>query len=145
MGGALAPDRAWALAALAAARIARLGTVGPGGDVRLVPVCCARDGGAIVAAVDHKPKSTTALARLDDIRRTGRATLLVDHYDDRDWANLWWVRVAGPAQVHAPDDPVTARGIAALCAKYEQYRRTPPAGAVYSIAIESLTWWRALR
>ena len=94
-------------------------------------------------AVDHKPKSTTALARLADIERTRRATLLVDHYDDKDWSALWWVRAAGTATVHAAPDPHTVIGIDRLREKYEQYRHTPPEGPVYSIEIESLTWWRA--
>jgi PPOX class probable F420-dependent enzyme len=111
--------------------------------VRLVPICSACDGARLYSAVDHKPKSTTALARLADITRTGRATLLVDHYDDRDWSALWWVRAAGPAAVHTASDPHTASGIARLREKYEQYRRMPPEGPVYSIEIESLTWWKA--
>jgi PPOX class probable F420-dependent enzyme len=108
-----------------------------------VPVCFARDGDAIVSAVDHKPKSTTALARLADIERTGRATLLVDHYDDADWSALWWVRVTGPASVHSAEEPRRASAISRLTEKYAQYRETPPAGPTYSIGIESVTWWRA--
>jgi PPOX class probable F420-dependent enzyme len=135
--------RAWAVDRLVEARVARLGTVAADGSVRLVPVCCAGDGDRQYGAVDHKPKTTTRLARLADITRTGRATLLVDHYDDRDWSTLWWVRAAGPATVHDSSDPHTVAGIDRLREKYEQYRRTPPEGPVYSIEIESLTWWKA--
>jgi PPOX class probable F420-dependent enzyme len=117
--------------------------VGASGDVRLVPICFALDGEQIVAAVDHKPKTTTALARLADIERTGRATLLVDRYDDTDWSGLWWVRITGPALVHAPDDPRTAAALSRLVEKYPQYRQSPPVGPTYSIAIEHLTWWSA--
>jgi PPOX class probable F420-dependent enzyme len=123
--------------------VGRLGTIGPTGEVRLVPICFARDGAAIVSAVDHQPKSTSALARLDDIERVGRATLLVDHYDDEDWSTLWWVRVAGPASVHSARDPRSASGIARLTEKYTQYAQSPPAGPTYSIGIETVTWWRA--
>jgi PPOX class probable F420-dependent enzyme len=143
LGSEIADGRAWAIAALSAARIGRLGTVGPTGAVRLVPICFATDGRRIVSAVDHKPKSTPSLARLGDIERTGRATLLVDHYDDDDWSALWWVRVEGAASVHSPTDPQSASAVAALIEKYAQYRETPPAGSTYSIEIESLTWWRA--
>jgi PPOX class probable F420-dependent enzyme len=108
-----------------------------------VPVCFARDGDALVSAVDHKPKSTTALARLEDIERTGRATLLVDHYDDADWSALWWVRVVGAASVHSPADPRAASAIRRLTEKYPQYHESPPAGPTYSIEIETVTWWRA--
>src|SRR5262245_29449738 len=69
LGRAVGTDRAWVQARLADARIGRLGTVGPAGDVRIVPVCFAPDGDRIVSAVDHKPKSTRALARLADITR----------------------------------------------------------------------------
>jgi PPOX class probable F420-dependent enzyme len=109
----------------------------------MVPCCFALDGARIVSAVDQKPKTTTALARLADITRTGRATVLVDHYDDEDWSALWWVRVAGPAQVHAGDDPLTAQALGALREKYAQYRTSPPAGPVLSVAIEDVTSWRA--
>jgi PPOX class probable F420-dependent enzyme len=111
--------------------------------VRIVPVCFAVDGDRIVSAVDHKPKSTRALARLADIERTGRATLLVDHYDDADWSSLWWVRVTGSATVLAADDPRTGGAIDLLAAKYPQYATSPPAGPVYAIAIDHLSSWRA--
>ena len=82
---------------LALARIGRLATVTPAGRPHIVPVCFTLHDGRIVTAVDAKPKSTTALARLDNVRATGRASLLVDHYDE-DWTRLWWVRVDGPAE-----------------------------------------------
>lgn len=67
----------------------------------------------------------------------------MDHYDDTDWSALWWVRVSGPATVHPPDDPERAAVLHPLIVKYPQYRQSPPAGPTYSLAIESLTWWRA--
>jgi PPOX class probable F420-dependent enzyme len=108
-----------------------------------VPVCFAIDGDRVTSAVDHKPKSTRALARLDDIARTRRATLLVDHYDDDRWSQLWWVRVTGTAAVHEPGSPVAVRGVARLVEKYRQYRDQPPTGAVYTVALDQVTWWRA--
>jgi PPOX class probable F420-dependent enzyme len=135
--------RAWALARLSEARVARLGTVGPTGAVRLVPTCFALDDGSIVSAVDHKPKTTASLARLADIERDGRATILADHYDDGDWSALWWVRASGPASVLSPTDPRAAAAVERLVAKYPQYRTTPPVGPISTIGIESLTWWSA--
>ena len=111
--------------------------------MRLVPCCFALVAGRIVSAVDQKPKTTSALARLADITRTGRATVLVDHSDDEDWSVLWWVRAGGPALVHAPDDPLTDRALEALRAKYPQYRTAPPRGPVLSVAVETVTSWRA--
>lgn len=85
-----------------AARVARLATVAPGGRPRLVPFTFVLDGDTVYSAVDEKPKRTRALARLRDVERDPRVTVLVDHYDD-DWSRLWWVRadlehVAQPPQ-----------------------------------------------
>jgi PPOX class probable F420-dependent enzyme len=131
----------WVAGALAAARIARLGTVDGDGAVRLVPVCFAVVEGFVVSAIDHKPKRTGQLRRLDDMRASGAATILVDHYDE-DWSTLWWVRVRGRAEV-LTDGPDRDHALDALVAKYPQYREQRPAGAVWRVAIDELRWWRA--
>jgi len=130
----------WVMPALHAARVGRLGTVDDDGAVRLVPVCFGIDGDWMVSAVDHKPKRTGQLRRLDDMRASGRATVLVDHYDE-DWTQLWWVRVRGRAEVHE-DGPERDGAVAVLAAKYTQYRDQPLAGAVWRIAMDELRWWR---
>jgi PPOX class probable F420-dependent enzyme len=117
---------------LAAARVGHLATVTAQGRPHIVPVTFALLGETIVTAVDEKPKSTRALKRLDNVRATGRASLLVDHYEE-DWSRLWWVRVDGPAEVIE-----SAAAIDVLAAKYEQYRDARPAGPV--IAIEPEHW-----
>jgi PPOX class probable F420-dependent enzyme len=117
---------------LAHARIGHLATVTAEGRPHIVPVCFALHAGRIVTAVDAKPKETRKLARLDNVRATGRASLLVDHYDE-DWTKLWWVRVDGSAEVIHADEAIDA-----LVAKYEQYRAERPAGPV--IAIEPERW-----
>jgi PPOX class probable F420-dependent enzyme len=132
----------WVVEALANARVARLGTVGDGGAARLVPVCFAVVDEWIVSAVDHKPKRTGQLRRLDDITSSGTATVLIDHYDE-DWSTLWWVRVRGRAEVLAPDEPAAATAIDALVGKYEQYRDRRPAGPAYRVAFDEVRWWRA--
>jgi PPOX class probable F420-dependent enzyme len=134
-------DPSWAEDALSRARVARLGTVGTDGAARLVPICFAVVDGWIASAVDHKPKRTGQLRRLDDIEATGHATVLVDHYDE-DWSQLWWVRVRGRAVVHRSHDDVTEAMVAALAAKYPQYRARRPDGAVYRIALDEVRWWR---
>jgi PPOX class probable F420-dependent enzyme len=123
-------------------RGARLGTVGVDGAVRLVPICFAVVDDWLVSAVDHKPKRTGQLRRLDDMKPAGSATVLVDHYDE-DWSRLWWVRIIGPATVHGNRDGEAVAALAALQAKYPQYRERPPAGAVYRIAMDELRSWRA--
>jgi PPOX class probable F420-dependent enzyme len=82
----------------ASARIARLASVTPDGRPHVVPICFVIDGDRIVSIVDHKPKTTTQLRRLDNIRATPSVTVLVDHYDE-DWSTLWWVRADGVARV----------------------------------------------
>jgi PPOX class probable F420-dependent enzyme len=120
------------------APVGRLATVTPDGRPHVVPCCYALVDDTVFTAVDGKPKTTRALARLDNVRATGHASLLVDHYDD-DWSVLWWVRIDGDARV-LDDGDEREQGLDALVAKYEQYRRTPPAGAVIAISVRH---WRA--
>lgn len=88
--------------------------------------------------MDAKPKSTLDLRRLDNIGAHPDVSLLVDHYED-DWARLWWVRVDGRAQVCA-SGPLWSHALAALTAKYEQYRASAPPGPVIAVDI---TQWRS--
>jgi PPOX class probable F420-dependent enzyme len=68
-----------------------------------VPICFALVGDRIVTVVDHKPKTTTNLQRITNVRAHPDVTLLVDHWDE-DWSNLWWIRVDGRAYVAGGDD-----------------------------------------
>jgi PPOX class probable F420-dependent enzyme len=120
---------------LALARIARLATVTPAGRPHVVPVCFALSRGRIFTAVDGKPKVTTELARLENVRATGRVSLLVDHYEE-DWSQLWWVRVDGIAEVIESDAAIDD-----LADKYEQYRSRRPAGPVIAITPERWRSW----
>jgi PPOX class probable F420-dependent enzyme len=120
---------------LAAARVARLATVTADGRPHVVAVCFAEHAGRIVTAVDAKPKTKKTLARLDNVRATGRASLLADHYEE-DWARLWWVRVDGSAEVVESEAAIDA-----LAAKYEQYRASRPAGPVITITPERWRSW----
>jgi PPOX class probable F420-dependent enzyme len=122
---------------LAAARVGHLATVGADGAPHVVPVCFALAGARVYTAVDAKPKQTRALKRVANVRATGRASLLVDHYEE-DWSRLWWVRVDGAAEVI---DDETALDV--LAAKYEQYRSARPAGPVIAIAPDRWRSWAA--
>ncbi len=117
---------------LARARVGRLATVTAAGRPHIVPVCFVLSDGRIFNAVDAKPKATTKLARLDNVRATGRASLLVDHYEE-DWSALWWVRVDGTATVIESEAAVDA-----LVEKYDQYKAARPGGPV--IALEPERW-----
>ncbi len=125
---------------LAQVRVARLATTGADGP-HLVPVVFASDGNRIYTAVDHKPKSTRRLRRLDNIRSDPRVSLLADHYEE-DWSRLWWVRADGFAEIVVEDDAMTA-GIDLLVARYPQYVERRPEGPLIVISVESWTGWSA--
>jgi PPOX class probable F420-dependent enzyme len=125
-------------ARVAAARVGRLATVRADGRPHLVPVCFALVADELVTVVDAKPKSTTALRRLDNVRAHPEVALLVDHYDD-DWSTLWWVRVDGSARVETD----LSRYTDALASKYVQYAATPPAGPAIVVSSLRFTSWSA--
>jgi PPOX class probable F420-dependent enzyme len=122
-----------------AARVARLATVNADGRPHLVPITFAVDGDRLVTAVDQKPKSSRRLQRLRNIAENPQVSVLADHYSD-DWAELWWVRADGTAEV-LDDDATRRQAAAVLVAKYEQYRDQPPAGPVIRITVRSWTGW----
>ena len=127
-----------ARARFSAARVARLATSGTAGP-RLVPVCFAVAGDVIWTAVDHKPKRTPRLARLDDIARDPRVALLADVYADDDWSALWWARAEGAARVL----DTSPEAVSALAARYPQYAERPPAGPVIEVAVQRWSGWSA--
>ena len=125
----------------AAAPVARLATVGPDGQPHLVPVTFALDGDHVYTAVDAKPKTTTNLRRLRNIRRDARVAVLADHYE-AGWDRLWWVRAEGLASILG-DPGDRARPLELLAARYTQYRVSPPAGPVIAIVVDRWTGWAA--
>jgi PPOX class probable F420-dependent enzyme len=127
-----------ARARFAAARVARLATADASGRPHLVPIVFAVAGDEVVSAVDAKPKRTTALRRLANVRENPRVALLADHYED-DWDALWWVRADGTARVAERD----GRVVELLAARYEQYRERPPGGPVLAVTVERWSGWRA--
>lgn len=123
----------------ASARVARLGTSSDRGP-HLVPVVFAVVGDRIVTAVDHKPKTRSDLARLDNIEADPRVCLLADHYDE-DWSTLWWVRADGTARVVPAAQAVAA--VDALVARYAQYRELRPRGPVIVVDVARWSGWSA--
>ena len=123
----------------AACPVARLATVRPDGAPHLVPVVFATSGDTVWLAVDAKPKRTTRLQRLTNLRHDPRCALLADHYEE-DWSRLWWVRADGVATVvdePGPDHP----GVAALVERHPQYRVQPPAGPLVVVRVERWSGW----
>ena len=126
-----------------AARVGHLATVRADGRPHVVPCCfsLSDQSDVVYSAVDAKPKSTTALRRLDNLRANPSASLLVDHYGE-DWSALWWVRVDGIARIIGPG-PEFDRALVELAAKYAQYVDQPPPGPVIAIDIRGWTAWSA--
>ncbi|HEX2050083.1 MAG TPA: TIGR03668 family PPOX class F420-dependent oxidoreductase [Actinomycetota bacterium] len=126
-----------ARAVVAEARRAVLVTLGDDGAPHAVPVCFALRDDDVVTAVDHKPKRTTSLARVRNVRRDPRVTLLFDRWDD-DWSRLGWVMVGAAARVEPPGSAGDA-----LARRYAQYRDAPPRGDVVACTPHRVLWWTA--
>ncbi len=125
--------------------VARMATVSADGGPHLVPVTFALlMGDLLVIAVDHKPKRTTALRRLENIAANPAVSLLVDHYSD-DWTKLWWARADGRARVLTPEMEPELRqaSIDTLVARYVQYAQRRPSGDLIVVEVERWSGWRA--
>ncbi len=107
----------------------------------MVPFTFAVDGDVVYTAIDAKPKSTTSLRRLRNIRDNPHVAVLADHYED-DWSALWWVRADGLAAV-VSDAQAMAQPIRLLAERYSQYAASPPAGPVIVIRVDRWTGWSA--
>jgi PPOX class probable F420-dependent enzyme len=126
-----------------AAAVARLATADASGVPHLVPVtfaCVAGDTDLLVFAVDHKPKTSTRLRRLDNIAANPAVCFLVDEYDD-DWTRLWWVRADARAEVL--DGALRDAALAELTGRYRQYRDHVPAGPVVGARVVRWSGWSA--
>jgi PPOX class probable F420-dependent enzyme len=124
----------------ATAAFAVLATRNARDGIDLVPITFALLAGpvdVVVSAVDHKPKSTDRLQRLQNIARHPEVTLLFDQRSE-DWTALWWVRAQGRAVERSPGHRVEA-----LVARYQQYRDRPPRGPVIEITVDRWTGWAA--
>jgi PPOX class probable F420-dependent enzyme len=129
-----------ARARFAAARVARLATADAAGRPHLVPIAFAVAEDTIYSAVDAKPKRTRALRRLANVRENPAVSLLVDHWDEDDWAALWWVRADGRGRVLDPEDPEARRAVELLRQRYPRQR---DAGEVLAVEVERWSGWAA--
>ena len=111
---------AWQARLLEDERSGVLGTIAQSGLPQLVPVCFALVEGDIAIAIDEKPKRGGTLARVRNIERDARATLLVDHYEER-WERLAWLRLEGDASVFERGEE-WREALDALRRRYPRYR-----------------------
>jgi PPOX class probable F420-dependent enzyme len=125
---------------LVAARVARLATVGPGGEPHIVPVCFVLAAGELWTAIDGKAKSTRALKRVSNLAGNPKSVLLVDHYEE-DWRELRWVAVHGRGELVAGE---TARAaLDALRGKYPQYAEVEVGPEAIRLIPERIVSWSA--
>lgn len=127
----------------AAARVARLATADAAGHPHLVPIVFVVAGETVYSAVDAKPKRTTALRRLANVAANPAVAVLVDHYDDEDWRQLWWVRADGTGRVLAGAEAEARRAAALLAERYPQHRESPPSGPVLAVDVTRWSGWAA--
>ena len=128
----------------AAARVARLATADAAGIPHLVPIVFVVVHDTIYTAVDAKPKRTTALRRLTNVAANPNVSVLVDHYNDADWSDLWWVRADGSGRVLEADEPEARRAIDLLAERYpQQHSDDRPQGPVLAIDVVRWSGWSA--
>jgi PPOX class probable F420-dependent enzyme len=126
---------------LTAASVARLATIDPDGRPHLVPIVFAVDGDTVYTAVDHKPKRSRTLRRIENVRERPDVTILVDHYED-DWNRLWWIRLRGRGRV-LDEGEEREHALALLTEKYKQYRSETPDGPVLAVDVTEVREWKA--
>ncbi len=111
--------------------VARLATLDRDGAPHVVPIVFAWQAGRLWSPIDGKRKrarNPRALARVENVLRDPRVSVLLDHYA-ADWTELWWLRLDGEAEVVGADAPAADSRLAAaaeaLRAKYPQYAEVP--------------------
>jgi coenzyme F420-0:L-glutamate ligase/coenzyme F420-1:gamma-L-glutamate ligase len=126
-----------------------LATANANGVPSVVPFCYAlieRDGEpVVVSSLDQKPKTRDVhdMQRVRNIVAQPLVTFVVDDYND-DWERLAFVQFHGRAEIHEPGGAGFDDAIAALKAKYRQYRvmeiETRPLIWIDRISANSWSW-----
>jgi PPOX class probable F420-dependent enzyme len=122
---------------VAAARVARLATVDPGGWPHVVAVCPVLDGDRLVLATDEET------AKVRNIQRHPHVALAFDDYVE-DWTALRQVMIRGTATMH-DHGPDWDRGRALLYERFPQYESESPITAggsvIVHVEIEQVASW----
>lgn len=114
-----------------------MSTISADGSPHSVPVVFAVVGNEIISPIDHKPKSGVVMARVRNLGRDDRVTLLIDHYVD-EWERLAWLMVRGTAIV---DEDAPMPMMLALNRRYPQYAPDERHDALIRITPTKLSWW----
>ncbi len=126
-------------------RVGHLATVSRAGEPHVIPVCYAVSESTIYTPIDEKPKRPGAeLQRVRNVVETGRAALVVDHYDE-DWTRLGWVLLRGSAELLPPGSAEHAHAVSLLRMRYRQYQMMRlEEKPVIALRIERITTWGTL-
>ena len=114
-----------------------MSTLSSDGSAHSVPVVFARIGNEIVSPIDHKPKTGEVMARVKNLGRDNRITLLVDHWNE-DWTRVGWLMIRGHGVVD-PDAEMSR--MKALNDRYPQYSPDERHDALITIRPTRLLWW----
>ncbi len=124
----------------AGARVARLATATADGRPHIVPIVFACSGDRIYSVVDAKPKRSTALKRIANVRENSSVSVLADYYDDTDWSALWWVRADGCGRILESERDEARHALGLLRERYPQQRAI---GDVLAVDVERWSGWTA--
>lgn len=124
----------------ASSRVARLASADATGRPHIVPIVFALAENTIYSAIDAKPKRSTRLRRLANVRENPRLSALADHYEE-DWEKLWWVRADGRGRV-LEGTAAEARSATELLG--ERYPQQRVIGEVLAIEVVRWSGWSAL-
>ncbi len=132
---------------LATARVAHLATSDQYARPHVIPIVFVYLKPFLFTPVDRKPKRDAdwrALRRVRNIETNGRVSVVLDAWDE-DWSRLRYIMLEGTAEI-VESGPERDRAVAALEAKYAQYRELPLAGCpVIRITVEHRSNWTGTR
>jgi PPOX class probable F420-dependent enzyme len=124
-------------------RVAHLATADQYARPHVVPIVFVYEHPFVFTPIDAKPKSVDDwrdLRRIQNIETNGRASVLVDVYQEN-WSRIAWVRIDGVADILTTGDD-HRHALNLLAAKYTQYEGMPLGEApVIRVRIEHVSQW----
>jgi PPOX class probable F420-dependent enzyme len=126
------------------ARVAHLATADQYARPHIVPIVFVYEDAVVLTPIDGKRKSVEwrELRRVKNVEANGRASVLVDHYEEA-WSRCAWVRLDGVAEI-LEDGEDQRRAVKLLEDKYPQYERMPLRDAPFiRVRLEHVSEWHA--